>query len=187
MRLLVLSLLTCVLFSGQLFAQEKKDQKATSKSKVGAINVQYETVQPPAFKNTLDSLRLREALFQNVGYGFQKSDNITGSISSLKMTAVQTSTYSNLAQYLIGRVAGVTVTPDPSKPSGYSIVIRGKSSLMFQGQPLFVVDGMPVPADNALTILNPQDIASVSVIKDGTAAIYGSRGANGVILITTKH
>jgi TonB-dependent SusC/RagA subfamily outer membrane receptor len=186
MRLVILCLLTCVVFSGQLFAQEKKDQKATSDSKTAAVEVQYQSVKTPAIVNRLDSLKLHESILQNIGYGYQKRDHVTGSISSVNISSLQSSPYSNLAEYLIGRVAGVTVTQDPTQPSGYNIIIRGQKSLMFQEQPLFILDGMPISEEAALSSIDPLDIASVDVIKDGTAAIYGTRGANGVILITTK-
>ncbi|HKI44670.1 MAG TPA: TonB-dependent receptor plug domain-containing protein [Balneolales bacterium] len=185
MRLVILSLFTCVVFSGQLFAQEK-DQKATSDSKTAAVEVQYQSIKTPTIANTLDSLKLHESILQNIGYGYQKRDHVTGSISSVNISSLQSAPYSNLAEYLIGRVPGVLVSKDPSNPNGYRIQIRGVNSINFQGEPLFVIDGMPVSAESALTMTDPQDIASVDVIKDGTAAIYGTRGANGVILITTK-
>ncbi len=186
MRLVILSLFTCVVFSGQLFAQEKKDQKATSDSKTAAVEVEYQTVKTPTITNILDSLQIHESIMQNVGYGFQRRDQVTGSISSVNISSLQSAPYTNLAEYLIGRVPGVLVSNDPSNPNGYRIQIRGVNSINFQGGPLFVIDGMPVSAESALTMIDPQDIASVDVIKDGTAAIYGTRGANGVILITTK-
>ena len=186
MRLVILCLFTCVVFSGQLFAQEKIDQKATSGSKTNAVEIQYEPVKTLRIANTLDSLKLHQSILMNIGYGYQKRDQVTGSISSVNISSLQSSSYSNLAEYLVGRVAGVTVTQDPNQASGYNIVIRGQKSLEFQGQPLFILNGMPISEDAALNSIDPQDIASVDVIKDGTAAIYGSRGAFGVILITTK-
>lgn len=186
MRFVILILFTCVPFSGQLYAQEKQDQKATSHSQTSSVQVQYKTVKAPAIKNILNSLQIHNSMMQNIGYGYQKRNQVTGSVSSVNISSIKAEPYTSLAQYLMGRVAGVQVSRDPSSPNGYQILIRGVNSLFFQGEPLFVLDGMPVPAETALTMIDPQDIASVDVIKDGTAAIYGSRGANGVILITTK-
>lgn len=186
MRFVILILFTCVPFSGQLFAQAKQDQKATSQAKTASVEVQYQKVKTPTIKNILDSLRIHRSMMQNIGYGYQRRTQVTGSISSVNISSLKAAPYTSLAQYLVGRVPGVLVSRDPSNPNGYNIQIRGVNSLNFQGQPLFVIDGMPVSAETALSMTDPQDIASVDVIKDGTAAIYGSRGANGVILITTK-
>lgn len=184
MRLLVISLLTCVLFSGQLFAQEKKAQKATSGSRT---DVTYQAVTSPRLMHIVDSLTVLKHVFKDVGYGFQNSNNITASISSVNVAAMHRSSYSNLAEFLMGRVPGVTVSKDPTNPFGYTIHIRGINSFNAGTEPLIVIDGTPASSMDILDTVNPQDIASVDIIKDAAAAIYGSRGANGVILINTRH
>lgn len=93
----------------------------------------------------------------------------------------------SLEQLLAGRVAGVTVTRAPG--GGISVRIRGPTSFLLSNEPLYVLDGVPIePGPNGdLSWLNPHDIASIEVLKDGAStAIYGARGANGVIVITTK-
>ena len=93
---------------------------------------------------------------------------------------VQMGSYSNMGEYLMGRVPGLTVYQDGDS---YKYVIRGVSTLYGSSDPLFLVDG--VETDN-IDHINPRDVRSVEVLKDGSASIYGTRGANGVILITTK-
>jgi TonB-dependent SusC/RagA subfamily outer membrane receptor len=187
MRSLLISCFTCLLITGQLFAQSKNDVKSVSKSILTVDNISVHSLKTTTITDTTDMHAFRRSLLQNVGYGLQKRDEVTGAVSSINMKTVEHETYSNLAEFLMGRVAGVTVTQDAGSPGGYDISIRGINSLNFQAPPLFVIDGVPVSAGNALNMLNPQDIASIDIIKDGTAAIYGTRGANGVILITTKH
>ena len=187
MRSLLISFFTCLLITGQLIAQSKREAKPDSKSKTTVNDISVHSLKTTTITDSSDTHAFRQSLFQNVGYGFQKRDEVTGAVSSINMKTMQHETYSNLAEFLMGRVAGVTVTQDAGSPGGYDISIRGINSLNFQNPPLFVIDGVPVSAGNALNMLNPQDIASIDIIKDGTAAIYGTRGANGVILITTKH
>lgn len=138
-----------------------------------------------------------------IGYGSIKKSDITGSVSSVKVGEVSENPVVGVDQLLKGRSAGVYSNTMSAEPGGTTnIVIRGASSLSSSNQPLYVVDGIPFDnamdtpdpfADryqsptNGLTMLNPQDIQSIEVLKDASAtAIYGSRGANGVILITTK-
>jgi TonB-dependent SusC/RagA subfamily outer membrane receptor len=93
----------------------------------------------------------------------------------------------SLEQLLAGRIAGVTVTRVPG--GGISVQIRGPSSFLLSNEPLYVLDGIPIePGPNGtLSWINPHDIASIEVLKDAAStAIYGARGANGVIVITTK-
>lgn len=121
-----------------------------------------------------------------VGYGSMKRADVTGamvSISSEKITALP---ITNLEQALQGRVAGIDVVPDGSTPgSGVTVRIRGRRSFSASNDPLYVLDGIPMTGDMA--DINPNDIESMDVLKDASAtAIYGSRGANGVVLITTK-
>ena len=112
----------------------------------------------------------------NIGYGNVRKQDNTSSVSTLKMENKVATAYSNMYEYLNGRVPGVQVT-------GNKIIIRGISTNSSQTDPLLIVDGIEVPnLDN----IDPADVESVDVIKDGSSAIYGFRGANGVILITTK-
>jgi TonB-dependent starch-binding outer membrane protein SusC len=121
-----------------------------------------------------------------VGYGVQKKETITGSVASVKGSELVKSPVVNLSNSIAGRMAGVVAVNRSGEPGadGSSIRIRGSNTLN-NGDALIVVDGIPNRA-GGLDRINPNDIESVSVLKDASAAIYGSRAANGVILITTK-
>lgn len=138
-----------------------------------------------------------------VGYGTQKKSDITGSLVSISPKDFNRGALTSIDNLIAGRAAGVQVTQASSEPGGgVSIRIRGANSINASNEPLYVIDGFPVdnspvtPSSsvasepvrrNPLNALNPADIASVEILKDASAtAIYGSRGANGVILITTK-
>jgi TonB-dependent starch-binding outer membrane protein SusC len=142
-----------------------------------------------------------------VGYGTQQKKDVTGSISSIKMEELRTIPATGLDQAIQGRVSGVTVTNNSGQPgSGLSVRIRGISSLTGTNEPLYVIDGVPVDGDgqesqgfaqfgggngqvrqSALATINPNDIVSIDILKDASAtAIYGSRGSNGVVIVTTK-
>ncbi|WP_019989350.1 SusC/RagA family TonB-linked outer membrane protein [Rudanella lutea] len=121
-----------------------------------------------------------------VGYGTQKKSQLTGAITSVGAKEIQEMPITNLGQALQGRVAGVDVTQAGSRPGAVpTIRIRGRRSFSASNDPLYVVDGIPLSA--GYEDMNPNDVASMEVLKDATAtAIYGARGANGVVLITTK-
>jgi TonB-linked SusC/RagA family outer membrane protein len=121
-----------------------------------------------------------------VGYGSQRKRDITGSVASISAEQVAETPITRADQILQGRVSGVQVTQTNSEPGGnVSIRIRGTNSINSGNEPLFVVDGFPGAGD--LNSINPSDIESIEVLKDASAtAIYGSRGANGVVIITTK-
>ncbi|MCP9764433.1 TonB-dependent receptor [Lacihabitans soyangensis] len=121
-----------------------------------------------------------------VGYGTQKKETITGSVASVKGSELVKSPVVNLSNSIAGRMAGVVAVNRSGEPGadGSAIRIRGSNTLN-NGDALIVVDGIPNRA-GGLDRINPNDIESVSVLKDASAAIYGSRAANGVILITTK-
>ena len=137
-----------------------------------------------------------------VGYGTQKRGNFTGSLSSVSTEALKTIPVSSFDNALQGRAAGVQVTQTSGQPgAAVTIRIRGGNSINGGNEPLYVIDGFPVynsNADinagaasgasiNALSTLNMGDIESIDVLKDASAtAIYGARGANGVVLITTR-
>jgi TonB-linked SusC/RagA family outer membrane protein len=121
-----------------------------------------------------------------VGYGTQKKSQTTGAISSLNSRQLTEMPITNVAQALQGRVAGVDVAQSGSKPgSTPTIRVRGRRSFRASNDPLYVVDGVPI--SGGYEDLNPNDVQSMEILKDATStAIYGARGANGVILITTK-
>lgn len=119
-----------------------------------------------------------------VGYGTMKKSDVTGSLSSVKAKDMTAFAVSNPIQALQGRAPGVVITSNSGAPEGnFSIRIRGTNSIRGDNSPLYIIDGVPSNPSS----VNSQDIESVEVLKDASAtAIYGSRGANGVILITTK-
>ncbi|MEO7983536.1 MAG: SusC/RagA family TonB-linked outer membrane protein, partial [Bacteroidota bacterium] len=128
-----------------------------------------------------------------MGYGTQNKKDVTGAVKSLKSDAFNRGIINAPEQLLQGKVSGVNVTSASGEPGGIlSITVRGPGGVRTGSTPLFVVDGLALDnsgtgGGNPLNFLNPQDIESIDVLKDASAtAIYGSRGANGVILITTK-
>lgn len=156
------------------------------------INVTLET----------DTQNLGEVVL--IGYGTQSKKDLTGSVATIEAKDLQNNTKTSVDQMIQGKVAGVQVSQTSGQPGGgVSIRIRGNSSLNTSNEPLYVIDGMPISnnasipsngsnipnnsAPNPLNSLNPNDIESIQVLKDASAtAIYGSRGANGVIIIATK-
>jgi TonB-dependent SusC/RagA subfamily outer membrane receptor len=123
----------------------------------------------------------------NVGYGLQARRDLTGSVGSVTGEVAQRSTPTSMADMIDGRFAGVEVRRLAS--GGMSVRIRGSRSFKGDGEPLFVVDGIPQHGNvnGALSDIDPRDVQSIEVLKDaGSTAVYGARGANGVILITTK-
>lgn len=128
-----------------------------------------------------------------VGYGTQKKEDVTGSIATVNEKTVKDLPVSSVDQKMIGQVAGVQIQQVSGAPgAGTSIKIRGSGSLGAGNEPLYVVDGMPYSAGmnqtlNPLMFIDPNNIESITILKDASStAIYGSRGANGVIMITTK-
>jgi TonB-linked SusC/RagA family outer membrane protein len=121
-----------------------------------------------------------------VGYGTQSRKDVTGSVASVAGTAVAAVPKVNAVEAIKGRVAGVDIVTTGNKPGdGIRIRVRGERSLTASNEPLYVLDGIPMAG--GIGDLNPNDIESVEVLKDASAtAIYGSRGANGVVLITTR-
>lgn len=142
-----------------------------------------------------------------IGYGTSKRKDLTGAISSIKSSEIQDKPFTSIDQALVGKAAGVNVTQNSGTPGGgISVQIRGITSIN-GNEPLYVIDGTPIFADrnndsfgfsalgggngqtknSALSSLNISDIESIDILKDASAtAIYGSNGANGVVLITTK-
>ena len=141
-----------------------------------------------------------------IGYGTARKRDLTGSVGSVKEKDFNKGVYTSADQLIQGKVAGVQMINNSGAPGGASTVkIRGASALTGSGQPLYVIDGVPLdgrsprpgigdigvggsnPGNNALNFINPSDIASIDILKDASAtAIYGSRAAYGVVLITTK-
>ena len=129
-----------------------------------------------------------------IGYGTVKKSDLTGSVTALRPDTKNKGVVVNPQDMLTGKIAGVAVTSDGGAPGGASnIRIRGGSSLNASNNPLIVIDGLAIDNNgvkglsNALSLVNPADIESFNVLKDASAtAIYGSRGSNGVIIITTK-
>ncbi|MEZ0609735.1 SusC/RagA family TonB-linked outer membrane protein [Fibrella sp. WM1] len=131
-----------------------------------------------------DERALQEVIV--VGYGTQKKSQTTGAISSVSAKQITEMPITNLGQALQGRVAGVDVAQSGSRPGTVpTIRVRGRRSFNAGNDPLYVVDGIPLSA--GYEDFNPNDVASMEILKDATAtAIYGARGANGVVLISTK-
>jgi TonB-dependent SusC/RagA subfamily outer membrane receptor len=120
----------------------------------------------------------------NVGYGNAARRDVTGSIGTVSGDVTRQTTATSMADMLEGRVPGLEVR---RSGNSVSVRIRGDRSIHADGDPLFVVDGIPVVGTSFLTDMDPRDVKSVEVLKDaGSLAAYGSRGANGVILITMK-
>ncbi|WP_161888732.1 SusC/RagA family TonB-linked outer membrane protein [Pontibacter russatus] len=121
-----------------------------------------------------------------VGYGTQRAEAVTGSVASISAEEITKVPSGNITQALQGRLPGVEFTQTSSQPGAtMQIRIRGTRSLTADNNPLVVLDGIPFPG--AISDINPNDIKSIDILKDASAtAIYGSRGANGVILVTTK-
>lgn len=130
-----------------------------------------------------DTKKLDEVVV--VGYGVTKKRDLAGAITSLKTDDIKAGVVTNTAQFLKGRAAGVQVRQNSSEPGGgITIRIRGTSSISSSNDPLYVIDGFQTEIGNQI---NPEDIESIEILKDAAAtAIYGARGANGVVLITTK-
>ena len=186
---------------------------AGKKPRLAASCLSYKTVAEDVAGRSVinftledDSEKLDEVVV--VGYGSMRRSDLTGSVTSVKIDETQAGQSASLDQLLSGRAAGVQVTSNSASPDGgVSILIRGSSSFNGSNEPLYVVDGIILntstttgmgahlgnnsadddEATNGLMGINPQDIASIEVLKDASAtAIYGSQGANGVIIITTK-
>lgn len=120
-----------------------------------------------------------------IGYGAQKKSTVTGSIATVKGAEIAQSSSANVSNAIAGRIPGVIANNRSGRPGddGSSIYIRGFNSFSGGTSPLILVDGIP---DRGFSRLNPNDIESITVLKDAAAAIYGVRAANGVILVTTK-
>jgi TonB-dependent SusC/RagA subfamily outer membrane receptor len=134
-----------------------------------------------------------------IGYGQMKRSDLTGSVVSVTSDEISKTVSTTFEQVLQGKAAGVEVTQNTGQPGGsVSVRIRGVNSLMGNNEPLYVIDGIPVEGytgdisynnsiGNVLSTINPSDIVDMQILKDASAtAIYGSKAANGVILIATR-
>ncbi|GGH03714.1 SusC/RagA family TonB-linked outer membrane protein [Parapedobacter pyrenivorans] len=117
-----------------------------------------------------------------VGYGTQKRANLTGAISTIQAEDIQTTTHSSLAQKLQGKVPGLQIRQNTGGPGDFNAMINIRGF----GSPLYVIDGIVRDGGSEFQRLNPEDIESISVLKDASAAVYGVNAANGVIIVTTK-
>lgn len=150
----------------------------------------YETMEIPIEGRTEIFIEMSQMAFAGdeivvVGYGEIRRSDLTGSISSVSSAEITQVPTTNAIEAIQGKVPGMDITRGSGQPgSGFSIQIRGNRSLTAGNNPLFIVDGIPF---GSIDDINPSDIESIEVLKDASStAIYGSRGANGVVLISTK-
>ncbi len=175
--------------TGNFVVSSPSDTATLVVSFIGFLTQEYPvgTAQTGELVITLqpdDATELEEIVV--VGYGTQRKRDITGAVSSVSAQAISEVPVTQASQALQGRAAGILVTNTSNKPGGGATVrIRGNRSFSAGNDPLYVVDGIPITG--GLQDIPPQDIASMEVLKDASAtAIYGSRGANGVVIITTN-
>ena len=151
-----------------------KDQKVSTAGKTTISVVMTE-----------DAMGLDEVVV--VGYGTQKKSDVTGSMVSVSSEELNIRPVNNALEALQGKAVGVDITTNERPGQLGSIRIRGERSIGATNAPLYVVDGVPLMSASAIETLNPRDIETIDILKDASAtAIYGSRGANGVVLVTTK-
>lgn len=170
----IASLLICMLASFSVYSQDRKAERQERREERRELRRLERAVR--------DSLRLRQMEEEsiNIGYGTISKKNLTTSVSQVKVRLEEVSSYANIGEYLSGRVPGLIVQ---KVGSTYKYSVRGINSINSSTDPLFVVDGAVVMDIDSI---NPRDIKSVEVLKDASASIYGTRGACGVILITTR-
>ncbi len=166
-------------------------------AKLQISSIGYDDQEVTASSNVVVTLTESTQMLENlvvIGYGVVKKNDLTGSVTALKPDAKNKGVVVSAQDLLGGKVAGVSVTSNSGEPGGGATIrIRGGSSLNASNNPLVVIDGIAMDnngvsgVSNPLSLVNPQDIESFNVLKDASAtAIYGSRGSNGVIIITTK-
>ena len=166
-------------------------------AKLQISSIGYDTQEVTAASDVVVTLAESTQMLENlvvIGYGVVKKNDLTGSVAALKPDAKNKGVVVSAQDMLGGKIAGVSVTSGDGSPGGGATIrIRGGSSLNASNNPLIVIDGIAMDNNgvsglsNPLSLVNPQDIESFNVLKDASAtAIYGSRGSNGVIIITTK-
>lgn len=182
-----------------------EEAKAIVVSHIGMENVELPIDERSEFNFILKPKATSLSRVVVVGYGAVKKSDLTGAIQTIDRSELNMEVPTNVLEAIQGKMAGVVVTQNDGSPgSGISIRIRGSNSFLGGTAPLYVIDGVPLNVSsstvtpgslgedekqtlNALSFLNPNDIESITVLKDASAAaIYGSRGANGVVLITTR-
>ncbi|WP_370476319.1 SusC/RagA family TonB-linked outer membrane protein [Tamlana flava] len=133
-----------------------------------------------------DNAQLDEVVV--IGYGTQKRTSVTGAVASFEAESLVERPLVRMDQALVGQLSGVRVKQTSGVPgAGFTIQVRGTGSINASNEPLYVIDGFPLDTDGQPSNINPNDIESIQVLKDASStAIYGSRGSNGVVLITTK-
>ena len=155
---------------------------------IGFTKIEQSVADTDSFEIALfeDAANLDEVVI--IGYGSVKKSDLTGSVSTIKTEAIESIPVNNVGDLLQGRSTGLRIIKNTDDPEGgMSVRLRGASSLSGSREPLVVLDGIPFGSLTNLNQLNASDIESIEVLKDASAAaIYGSQGANGVILITTK-
>ena len=151
------------------------------------LEIKVDVTKPMSIVLKEDAEVLEEVVV--VGYQEVKKKDLTGSVAKADMNDLLNTPVGSFDQTLGGRVAGVNVTSSEGTPGGnMNIVIRGNNSLTQDNSPLYVIDGFPVEDAAMASTINPSDIESLDILKDASAtAIYGARGANGVVIITTKN
>ncbi len=166
--------------------------KAKSVDTLMFSHIGYATIFIPVKNQTTINVIMRRAEKELedvvvIGYGTVNRKDVTGSIGEVKMDDLMKAPVASFDESLAGRIAGVQVSSNEGQPGEeMNIVIRGGNSLTQSNSPLFVIDGFPIEDPGAAAI-NPADIKSINILKDASAtAIYGSRGANGVVIIETK-
>lgn len=153
---------------------------------VGMANKEIPVKGKTTINVTLESSAIALDEVVAVGYGTTRRRDVTGSVASVKADELSKVPTSDVSQALAGRVAGVQVTQSEGQPgAGVSIRVRGGISITQSNEPLYIIDGFP--SEDGMSTIDPADIESIDILKDASStAIYGARGANGVVVITTK-
>lgn len=151
---------------------------------IGYVTLQVKATDDMQITLEEDNQMLEETVV--VGYGTMKRSDVTGSVSSLSPEKITAASNTNALDAMQGKISGVNITHNAARPGGsFSVSVRGLSSINNSNEPLWVIDG--IPSSSNANDLNPADIEKIDVLKDASAtAIYGSRGANGVVIVTTK-
>src|SRR6185312_6281193 len=173
--------------AGQFKIAINKPKDVLVVSHVGYMDKEVDVNQSSANLNivlSINSKELGEVVV--VGYGTVKRSDVTGAIAGISQKDIQSRPVDNALEAMQGKVAGVDITSNERPGTVGDITIRGVRSLTASNSPLYVVDGIPL-ITGGIDNINPSDIESIDVLKDASAtAIYGSRGANGVVIVTTK-
>ncbi len=173
-------------FNGSFTLQNVSDKASLVISYVGFRNQTVAVAGKSQVNVTLEEDRQLLDEVVVVGYGVQRKSDVTGALTRVGEKELNTKPAANAFEALQGKAAGVDVTTSERPGTVGSITIRGNRSISASSAPLYVVDGVPLQAGGIETI-NPRDIESIDILKDASStAIYGSRGANGVVLVTTK-